>query len=88
MPSPARANALRIRDLLLAASGEVITAHGTEASLRDIARRAGPGIGTLYRHFSNREVLLETLLIANFGALRKRAESLFTSPDAGAAFST
>ncbi|WP_143671842.1 helix-turn-helix domain-containing protein, partial [Streptomyces caniscabiei] len=36
-------------------------AHGTTASLEDIARRADVGIGTLYRHFPNREPLLSAV---------------------------
>ncbi|MFF4244677.1 TetR/AcrR family transcriptional regulator [Streptomyces sp. NPDC001822] len=80
-----RADALRNRALLLAAAGEVIAERGTDASLRDIARRAGVGIGTLYRHFADRERLLEALLDANFDALRKRADSLLAAPDPEAA---
>ncbi|WP_327119271.1 TetR/AcrR family transcriptional regulator [Streptomyces sp. NBC_01341] len=85
MPPTNRADALRNRALLLAAAGEVIAEHGTNASLRDVARRAGVGIGTLYRHFPNREVLLEALLDANFDALRARADGLLASPDPEAA---
>ncbi|MEU0038764.1 helix-turn-helix domain-containing protein [Streptomyces sp. NPDC006333] len=78
-----RASARQNRELLLAAAREAVAAHGTEASLRDIARRAGVGIGTLYRHFPTREALLEALLNANFDALRARAETLLTSPAPG-----
>ncbi|MFE0632265.1 TetR/AcrR family transcriptional regulator [Streptomyces sp. NPDC058864] len=81
MPQTTRADARRNRDALLTTAAQVVAEHGTNASLRDIARRAGVGIGTLYRHFPTREALLEALLDANFEALRSRADSLFTSPD-------
>ncbi|MGY2896282.1 TetR/AcrR family transcriptional regulator [Deinococcus sp. UYEF24] len=54
---PARADAQRNRQLLLDAALEVFAQHGIEASLEAIARRAGVGIGTLYRHFPTREAL-------------------------------
>ncbi|MFD8222389.1 TetR/AcrR family transcriptional regulator [Streptomyces sp. NPDC059697] len=88
VPQVVRANARRNRDLLLAAAREAVAEHGTEASLRDIARRAGVGIGTLYRHFPTREALLEALLNANFDALRARAETLLASPAPGDALLT
>ena len=49
---------------------------GTQASLRDIARRADVGMGTLYRHFPSREALLEQLMRRRFGHLAKRAGEL------------
>ncbi|MFI5998503.1 TetR/AcrR family transcriptional regulator [Streptomyces sp. NPDC051362] len=88
LPQVIRANARRNRELLLAAAREAIAAHGTEASLRDIARRAGVGIGTLYRHFPTREALLEALLNDNFDTLRVRAEALLSSPAPGEALLT
>ncbi|MEU4098928.1 helix-turn-helix domain-containing protein [Streptomyces sp. NPDC026673] len=88
MPQANRADALRNRDLLLAVAREAIAEHGTDASLREIARRAGVGIGTLYRHFPNREALLEALLESNFATLCARADDLLASPDSGEAFLT
>jgi AcrR family transcriptional regulator len=78
----ARADAQRNRELLLAAAREAFGAGGTDASLRDVARSAGVGIGTLYRHFPTREALLEALLDSNFEELRTRAEELLDSPRA------
>ncbi len=49
---------------------------GSDASLRDIARRAGVGLGTLYRHFPKREALLEALLRQSFDGLTARADEL------------
>lgn len=54
---PARADAQRNRQLLLDAALVAFTQHGIEASLEAIARSAGVGIGTLYRHFPTREAL-------------------------------
>jgi AcrR family transcriptional regulator len=54
-----RADAQRNRDALLEAAAAAFTENGTEASLEDIAKRAGVGIGTLYRHFPSRGALVE-----------------------------
>ena len=60
-----RADARKNYDLLIDVAREVFVEQGAEASLRDIARRAGVGMGTLYRHFPNRDSLLEALLAAD-----------------------
>ena len=56
---PLRADAARNREKLLVAATEVFGEHGTEGSLEEIARRAGVGVGTLYRHFPTRACLVE-----------------------------
>ncbi len=81
MPADPRAEARRNYDLLLAEARVAFAEHGTDASLRDVARRAGVGIGTLYRHFPTRESLLEALLRSNFDELRERAEALLVADD-------
>ena len=53
-----RADARRNRDALLAAGAKVFLERGPDASLEEIARRAGVGIGTLYRHFPDRDALV------------------------------
>lgn len=58
-PRPLRADAARNRDKVLAAATAVFADSGTEASLEEVARRAGVGIGTLYRHFPTRGALIE-----------------------------
>lgn len=58
---PTRKDAARNYDALLAAAREAFAEHGAEASLEDIARRAGVGIGTLYRNFPTRRHLFETV---------------------------
>jgi len=77
-----RADARRNYDLLLNEARAAFAEHGTEASLRDVARRAGVGIGTLYRHFPTREALLEALLRSNFDALRGQADELLAADEA------
>jgi len=76
-----RADAKKNYDHVLAVAREVFTEQGANASLRDVARRAGVGLGTLYRHFPTREALLETLLRASFDELAARADQLKTSSD-------
>lgn len=71
-----RADAQKNYDHLLAVAREVVTEEGADASLRDIARKAGVGLGTLYRHFPRREVLLEALLRTSFDELTVRAGEL------------
>ncbi len=56
-----RADALRNRDRVLEAAKVVFSAGGAEASLEAVARQAGVGIGTLYRHFPTREDLFEAV---------------------------
>src|SRR5919202_6607745 len=56
-----RADAVRNRERVLEAAKLVFSAGGAEASLEAVARRAGVGIGTLYRHFPTREALYEAV---------------------------
>jgi len=74
-----RADARKNRDHLLTVAGAVITEHGAEASMRDIARRAEVGLATLLRHFPTREALFEALLRTSFDELTARAGELETS---------
>jgi AcrR family transcriptional regulator len=74
-----RADAQKNYDHLLAIARAVVLEQGADASLRDIARRAGVGLGTLYRHFPTREALLEALLRVSFDELTTRVDELETS---------
>src|SRR5580704_5184730 len=74
-----RADARRNYSHLLAVAREVITEHGADASMRDIARRANVGLATLFRHFPTREALFEALLRTNADALTQQAAELETS---------
>ncbi len=78
-----RADARKNYDHLLAVARDVVTEQGAHASLRDVARRADVGLGTLYRHFSTREALLEALLGASFDELAAQAAVLETSDSPG-----
>jgi AcrR family transcriptional regulator len=57
-----RADALRNRERLLEAAREVFREQGYDASLDEVAKRAGVGAGTLYRHFPSRDVLMDAIL--------------------------
>ena len=73
---PIRADARRNYERLLVAAREAVAEHGTEASLDDIAKRAGVGSGTLYRHFPNRPALLEAVFRDQIQLLYERAQAL------------
>ncbi|HET6294048.1 MAG TPA: helix-turn-helix domain-containing protein [Kribbella sp.] len=70
---PARADARRNYDLLVAAAREAFAEHGTDTSLEEIARRAGVGIGTLYRRFPSRTALLEAVYVDEIQSVCDRA---------------
>ncbi|MFC8449544.1 TetR/AcrR family transcriptional regulator [Kitasatospora sp. NPDC057223] len=71
-----RADAQRNHGRILEAARAVVEEQGTQASLRDVARRADVGLGTLYRHFPTRDALLEALLRDRFDQLAARADEL------------
>jgi AcrR family transcriptional regulator len=72
---PQRADARRNFDALLAAARESFAASGTSASLEEIARRAGVGIGTLYRNFPTRDDLVEAVYVDEVEAVVHAAEN-------------
>ena len=71
-----RADAVRNRELVLEAAKAVFSAGGPEASLEAVARKAGVGIGTLYRHFPTREALYEAVYRREVEQLADLAEQL------------
>ncbi|WOX22479.1 helix-turn-helix domain-containing protein [Streptomyces solicathayae] len=71
-----RADARRNHDRLLDAARAAFAEHGADASLEDVARRAGVGIGTLYRHFPNRPALLGAVFQDALEALLRRSAEL------------
>ena len=73
---PMRADARRNYQRLVAAAATAFAEHGTDASMDDIARRAGVGPGTLYRHFPTRHALLEAVYRDQVEALCARAYEL------------
>jgi len=78
---PQRADARRNRDALLAAAVEAYGERGVDASLEDIARRAGVGIGTLYRHFPNRDAVTEAVYRREVENLSDSADQLLAEHD-------
>jgi len=73
---PQRADARRNFDAVLAAAREVFATDGASGSLEEIARRAGVGIGTLYRNFPTRQDLFEAVYVDEVEALARTAEEL------------
>jgi AcrR family transcriptional regulator len=76
-----RADSLRNRELLLEAATHVFSTGGPQASLEAVARRAGVGIGTLYRHFPTREALFEAVYRHEVDHLADLAGLLSFEPD-------
>ncbi len=70
---PKRADARRNYEKVLAAAREAFAEGGESTALEEIARRAGVGIGTLYRHFPNRQALVEALYINEVEAVCRSA---------------
>jgi AcrR family transcriptional regulator len=75
-PRALRADARRNYDRLIRAADAQFTERGADASLEDIARRAGVGIGTLYRHFPTRDDLIAKVLFQGTAAVVARGRAL------------
>jgi AcrR family transcriptional regulator len=73
---PKRADARRNYEKVLTAAREAFAEGGESTALEEIARRAGVGIGTLYRHFPNRQALLEALYVDEVAEVCRSAEEL------------
>ncbi|MCU1490660.1 MAG: TetR/AcrR family transcriptional regulator [Acidimicrobiaceae bacterium] len=71
-----RADAQRNRARLISTATKVFAAEGTDVALEEIARQAGVGIGTLYRHFPTREALIEAVYRNEVEVLRDSADTL------------
>jgi AcrR family transcriptional regulator len=76
-----RRHARRNHELLVAAARDVFAERGVDASLEEIARRAGVGVGTLYRHFGNRDALVEAVFERRRGEFLAVAEAAAAEPD-------
>ena len=72
---PLRADARRNREKIVAAAAAAFAEGGLEAQVEDIARRAGVGVGTVYRHFPTKETLVEALAEQHFAHLADIAEA-------------
>ncbi|MEA1651291.1 helix-turn-helix domain-containing protein [Nitrospirillum sp. BR 11164] len=79
-----RADARKNYSHILTIAREAVAEHGSDVSMRDIARRAEVGLATLLRHFPTREALFEALVCTDLDALTQRADELerSNSPDA------
>ena len=82
---PLRTDAARNRRLLLIAAEDEFADKGADASVADIARRAGVAKGTVFRHFATKEKLIAAIVGGHIGALTDVARGLLGAADAGAA---
>jgi AcrR family transcriptional regulator len=76
---PRRADAQRNRERLLGAAVQAFTSGGADVSLEAVARQAGVGIGTLYRHFPTRDALVEAVYRDEITRVSALAEKLLKS---------
>ena len=72
-----RSDARRNRERLIEAAKEAFAAHGPEAQMDDIARRAGVGVGTLYRHFPTKGALVGEMMSAKLTGIAERSRRKF-----------
>jgi AcrR family transcriptional regulator len=83
---PLRADARRNRDRVLEAARAAFGAEGSDVSLDEIARRAGVGAGTVYRHFATKQALFEAVVVDRMEELVEEAGAMADDPDPGRAF--
>ena len=81
-----RADARRNHELVLEAARKLMAEDGLDAQMDEIARAAGVGVGTVYRHFPTKDDLIEALANARFERLAEWANEALTSDDPGRAF--
>jgi AcrR family transcriptional regulator len=80
---PMRADARRNRDRVLAAARELFGENGAEAQMDDVARVAGVGVGTVYRHFPTKEALIGELVRQKFALFGAQTEEALRSDGPG-----
>ncbi len=85
-PRPLRADARRNRERVLVAAQVVFGEHGREAQMDDVARRAGVGVGTVYRHFPTKEALIEALAVDRFERILEVGKAALERTDPWEAF--
>jgi AcrR family transcriptional regulator len=78
---PLRRDAEQNRQRILRAAAEVFTGRGLQASLDDVARHAGVGVGTVYRRFPDKESLVEALFEERLGQVAAIAGQALAEPD-------
>lgn len=79
---PLRADAARNRELILRTAADVFAEQGLDAGYDEIARRAGIGVGTVYRRFPERAELVQALFESRIGEIIALAEKAAENPDA------
>ena len=77
MATTMRADAVRNRERILAAAREAFRESGADAQVEEIARRAGVGVGTFYRHFATKDVLVGELIGIKLGEFAARVREKF-----------
>ena len=80
-PRRLRADAARNRASVLEAARAAFAEHGADAQMDDIARRAGVGVGTVYRHFPTKQALAEALVVERFERTIAFSRELLAEPD-------
>jgi AcrR family transcriptional regulator len=85
---PLRRDAQRNHDALLAAAAEVFASRGLDATLDDVAAHAGVGVATAYRHFENKNALIDALFESMIDELVASAEASLAITDPWEAFTT
>jgi AcrR family transcriptional regulator len=80
-PRRLRRDAARNRQRILQAADDLFRQRGLSASLNDIAHHAGVGVGTVYRHFPDKDQLVESLFEERFEELATRMEQALADPD-------
>ena len=85
-PKPQRADARRNRERILEAARVVFAEQGAEAQMDDVARAAGVGVGTVYRHFPHKDALMGELVASKFRTFADNAEIALTVGDPWEAF--
>lgn len=85
---PLRADAKRNRARVLEAAEIAFAEKGTAASTEEIARAAGVGVGTVFRHFPTKELLLQEVLMTRMSRLLDEARELTAAAAPGEAFFT
>jgi AcrR family transcriptional regulator len=81
-----RADARRNRERILEAAKQVFAEQGADAQMDDVARRAGVGVGTVYRHFPNKDMLMGELVTQKFAWISENTREALEQDDAWEAF--
>jgi AcrR family transcriptional regulator len=80
-----RRDAQENRERILEAAEAVFGRHGAAGSTEEVARLAGVGVATVFRHFPTKEALAQAALVSHFTRLTAQATTLAEDPDAGSA---